>query len=146
MPATARNPRLLTADELAARLGELYRALEEFNDGYFFESHETLEGLWLVTPLPDRTFFQGVIQLAAAYVHVVRGEPQGALKLIDAAVAKLREFGTEFLGIDVAAMVEAATAAGRALAAFDPLPVHGAVAGAPRWRFQRPAGTAANLL
>src|SRR4051812_25591336 len=43
-----RNQPLLTPDELKARLGEFYKAVEEFNDRYYFESHETLEDLWMV--------------------------------------------------------------------------------------------------
>ena len=79
MAAPSRNAQLLTPDELTGRLDELYRALDEFNDGYYFESHETLEDLWLVTPLPERTLFQGIIQIAAAYVHLARGEVPGAI-------------------------------------------------------------------
>ena len=68
------------------------RRCDEFNDGYFFESHETLEDLWMVTPLPERTLFQGIIQVAAAFVHVARGEYPGIFKLLDAAREKLEEF------------------------------------------------------
>jgi predicted metal-dependent hydrolase len=85
-----RNQPLLTPDELAARLDEFRRAVEEYNAGYWFESHETLEDLWMVTPLPERQFFQGVIQLAAAFVHYARGEHAGILKLLDAAGEKPR--------------------------------------------------------
>jgi predicted metal-dependent hydrolase len=100
-----RNQPLLTPDELAARLDEFRRAVEEYNAGYWFESHETLEDLWMVTPLPERQFFQGVIQLAAAFVHYARGEHAGILKLLDAAGEKLREFVPEFLGVDVVTLL-----------------------------------------
>ena len=103
--APFRNAPLLTEAELPLRLGEFYRALDEYNDGYYFESHETLEDLWMVTPLPDRTFFQGVIQLAAAFVHFYRHEYPGILKLLDAASEKLDGFTPERLGVDVAALV-----------------------------------------
>lgn len=136
MAAPSRNAQLLTPDELAGRLDELYRALDQFNDGYYFESHETLEDLWLVTPLPERTLFQGIIQLAAAYVHVARGEVSGALKLIDAAVAKLRPFEPAALGIDVGAMAEAAMAARRRLASDGAeASTRALVGGAPQWRY-----------
>lgn len=141
MPAPSRNAQLLTADELAGRLDELYRALEEFNDGYYFESHETLEDLWMVTPLPERTLFQGIIQLAAAYVHLARGEVPGALKLLDAAVAKLRRFEPEHLGIDVSAMAEAAARVRTQLAADSGgESLRAALAAAPKWRYEAPSG------
>ena len=58
-----RNQSLLTDEEVLARLPELWKALDEFNDGYWFESHETLEELWFVSPWPVRQFFQGIIDV-----------------------------------------------------------------------------------
>jgi predicted metal-dependent hydrolase len=104
--ATLKNAPLLTPEELASRLGELREAIAQFNDGYWFESHETLEDLWQVTPLPERTLFQGIIQAAAAFVHYARGEYEGVIKLLDASLEKLREFAPSHLGIDVGAVVE----------------------------------------
>lgn len=141
MAAPSRNAQLLTQDELAWRIDELYRALDEFNDGYYFESHETLEDLWLVTPLPDRTLFQGIIQIAAAYVHLARGEVAGAVKLLDAAVAKLRAFAPAALGIDIDAMAEAAAAVRVQLVRDGgERSLRGAVKNAPRWRYVRVPG------
>ncbi len=131
-----RNARLLSPEELALRLGEFYRALNEFNDGYYFEAHETLEDLWRITPVPERRFFQGVIQLAAAFVHVARGERAGVLKLLDAASAKLREFSPDYLGVDVAALITDVAVARAAVAEADR---EGTIrtAAAPRVRFVR---------
>ena len=106
MAEAMRNLPILTPEALSARLGEFYKALEEFNDGYWFESHETLEDLWMVTPWPERQFFQGVIQLAAAFVHYARREYPGILKLLDAAIQKVSEFLPESFGVDAAALVE----------------------------------------
>ena len=103
--APFRNEPILSAVELDARLGEFYEAVGQFNDGYYFESHETLEDLWMVTPLPERQFFQGVIQLAAAFVHYARGEYPGIIKLLDAASERLRPFAPERFGVDVAALM-----------------------------------------
>lgn len=100
-----RNAPLLAVDELRARLDEFYAAVEQFNDGYWFESHETLEDLWQVTPLPERTMFQGIIQTAAALVHFARGEYPGIFKLFDAARDKLTAFAPHHLGVDVQSLL-----------------------------------------
>lgn len=118
--APFRNAPLLTKDQLHARLGEFYRALQEFNDGYYFQSHETLEDLWMVTPLPERQLFQGVIQLAAAFVHFFRGEFPGIIKLLDAASEKLREFAPETLGVDVGSLLEDVRRSRAEIAALGP--------------------------
>ena len=103
--AVQSNAQLLTATELEARLGEFYRAVNEFNDGYYFESHETLEELWMVTPWPERDFFQAIIQMAAAFVHFARGEFPGILKLLDASTSKLEASPSARFGVDISKLV-----------------------------------------
>ncbi|HXK33535.1 MAG TPA: DUF309 domain-containing protein [Dehalococcoidia bacterium] len=116
--APFKNAPLLTPQELQSRLGELDKAIEEFNDGYWFESHETLEDLWMVTPLPERTFMQGIIQAAAAFVHLARREYPGTLKLLDLSIEKLRVFVPEQFGVDVARLAGDLQAARDELAAL----------------------------
>ncbi len=118
--ASFRNEPLLTPGELQSRLGEFYKAVEQFNDGYYFESHETLEDLWMVTPLPDRDLFQAVVQLAAALVHFVRGEYPGILKLLDAAAAKLGRFTPEKFDVDVTTLLADTERARAEIAALGP--------------------------
>ncbi len=100
------NQALLSEPELRARLGEFYASLDQFNRRWYFESHETLEDLWIVTPLPERQFFQGIIQLAAALVHFARGEYPGIFKLLDAADEKIAGFTPERFGVDTTALLE----------------------------------------
>lgn len=114
------NLALLTHEELQPRLDELYRSLDQYNDGYFFESHETLEDLWYVTPWPERQFFQGIIQLAAAFVHLARREFPGIIKLLDLSLGKLSEFTPEYLGVDVARLISDTARARAELAALGP--------------------------
>ena len=46
--------------------------------GDFFETHELLEPAWMGTSdLAERALYQGLIKLAAGYVHAVRGNPIG---------------------------------------------------------------------
>ncbi len=100
-----KNQPLLTEPELRVRLGEFHEAIDQFNRRWYFESHETLEDLWMVTPFPERDFFQGIIQLAAAFVHFARGEYPGIFKLLDASLDKLRGFAPELFGVDVARLI-----------------------------------------
>ena len=118
--APFRNQPLLTPEQLTPRLGELYRAIEEYNDGYYFASHETLETLWMVTPWPERQLFQAIIQLAAAFVHLVRGEYPGVIKLLDASEAKLRDFLPERLGVQTAVLATDIAAVREELAVLGP--------------------------
>jgi hypothetical protein len=99
------NQALLTEPELRARLSEMYDAIDQYNRRWYFESHETLEDLWMVTPWPEQRFMQAIIQLAAAFVHFVRGEYPGVVKLLDESARKLQEFLPEQFGVDTAALL-----------------------------------------
>jgi len=56
-------------------------ALAAYDQGDFFEAHELLEPAWMGTDdLPERALHQGLIKLAAAFVHGVRGNALGIAK------------------------------------------------------------------
>jgi hypothetical protein len=74
----------------------------------------------MVTPLPERQFFQAVIQLAAAFVHLVRGEYPGIIKLLDAALDKLQDFTPTCIGVDVASLMSDVTRCRAEIAALGP--------------------------
>jgi predicted metal-dependent hydrolase len=118
--ARARNQPLLSEEEFAQRRAVLLAGIQQYNDGYFFEAHETWEELWLPSPWPARRFLQGLIQVAAAFVHLMRHEYPGTVGLLDAALAKLQDFPPDYLGIDVAALVEGARRAREEIAALGP--------------------------
>lgn len=65
------------------------RGVEQFNRRHFFEAHETWEEIWLASPEPERTFLQGIIQVAAAFHHYTHGNRAGAHSLLKAGVKKL---------------------------------------------------------
>lgn len=66
--------------------------VEQFNARLFFEAHETWEEIWLATPEPDKTFLQGVIQIAAAFHHYSRGNTRGTRSLLEAGLRRLERF------------------------------------------------------
>ncbi len=79
------------------------QGIDEFNQGAYFDAHETLETLWKAESGPVRNLLQGVIQLATGMHHVRGGNRKGALALVERAVAKLEPYQV-CLGIDVAAL------------------------------------------
>ena len=83
------------------------KGIQEFNDGLFFECHETLEEIWLEDHGEDRKFYQGIIQIAAGYYKLEQGVPAGALKLWRMGVEKLAPYSPAHLGISVDALIQA---------------------------------------
>jgi len=79
--------------------GMFGRGVEQFNRGQFFEAHETWEEIWLAAAEPERTFLQGIIQVAAAFHHYQRSNRAGAQSLLEAGLNKLECFPATHRGI-----------------------------------------------
>jgi predicted metal-dependent hydrolase len=73
-----------------------------YQAGEYWDAHEVLEHSWRVTVDQDqRNFFHGMIQLAAAFVHVKRGNMTGANKLLIKAAAKLKSVPSPYLRVNI---------------------------------------------
>jgi hypothetical protein len=75
----------------ADRRAALAAAVAAWDRGDWFETHELLEPAWMGTADPlERDLYQGLIKLAAAYVHAARGNAAGMTKNLLGADARLR--------------------------------------------------------
>jgi predicted metal-dependent hydrolase len=83
------------------------KGIDEFNQGLFFECHETLEEIWQEDHGEDRKFYQGIIQIAAGYFKLQQGVPAGALKLWRTGLEKIEPYGAVHLGVNVEALADA---------------------------------------
>ena len=87
--------------------------LAAYERGDFFEAHEDLEPAWMGTADPaERALLQGLIKVAAAYVHDVRGNPAGIVRNLAGARVLLLEASasgpaTNAAGVDVGALIDA---------------------------------------
>ncbi len=74
----------------------LDRGINLFNQQRFFEAHEEWEQEWrLMTVGGDKTFFQGLIYAAAAFVHYTRRECAGAKELLSRSLSSLQKAGMD---------------------------------------------------
>lgn len=89
-------------DQLDPRL---LKGIEEFNQGLFFECHETLEEIWLEEHGKDREFYQGIIQIAAGYFKWEQGVLIGAIKLWRAGLEKLSAYPPIHLGVNLGSFI-----------------------------------------
>jgi uncharacterized protein len=86
----------------ASELEKFKRGIDLFNSGEFFQAHEAWEEIWLSATEPEKTFLQGLIQLAAAFHHGKRGNLAGMKSLLEAGLAKLEKFPADCRGIRLA--------------------------------------------
>ena len=84
----------------------IFKGVEEFNSGFFFECHESLEEIWLEERGESRVFYQGLIQVASGYLKWEQGVLRGAIKLMHAGLEKLRAYPSGYLGVDLVSFLD----------------------------------------
>ena len=72
------------------RIAAVVAGLEAYAAGDFFEAHELMEPAWMGTADPaERALIQGLIKVAAADVHAVRGNRAGIRRNLEGARDRL---------------------------------------------------------
>ncbi|MDJ0798771.1 MAG: DUF309 domain-containing protein [Calothrix sp. MO_167.B12] len=80
---------------------EFWEGVEQFNSGQFYACHDTLEALWIEALEPEKTFYQGILQIAVALYHLENENVRGAAILLGEGSNRLRRYPSIYGGIDV---------------------------------------------
>ncbi|MBD2041272.1 DUF309 domain-containing protein [Microcoleus sp. FACHB-672] len=80
---------------------EFWQGVEQFNRQEFYACHDTLEALWMEASEPERTFYQGVLQIAVALYHLGNHNWRGAVILLGEGISRLRKYQHPYFDIDV---------------------------------------------
>jgi len=80
---------------------EFWQGVEQFNQGQFYACHDTLEALWMEATEPEKTFYQGVLQIAVGLYHLGNGNWHGAVILLGEGIKRLDKYPGAYSGIDV---------------------------------------------
>ena len=75
--------------------------LRLFNEGKYFEAHEELEVAWLEEKGKIRDLYRGILQVGVAYLHITRGNYNGAVKVHGRSRRWLHDFPSICRGIYV---------------------------------------------
>ena len=78
------------------------RGLELFNQGNYFQAHESLEEAWRAETGAVRNLYQGILQIGVAYHHILRENYRGAVNLLRRGCNRLEGFPDICRGINVA--------------------------------------------
>lgn len=96
------------------------QGLNEFNAREFYEAHETLEHAWMDEAGPIRDMYRGILQIAVAYYHILRGNYRGAQKMFLRSIQWMQPLPDECQGINIAKLREDAAGARRHLEELGP--------------------------
>ena len=89
-----------------------HHAIDLFNHGFWWESHEALEALWRAADrdAPDARFVQGLVLVAAAFLNRRRGKPNVA-RQAERGLGKMESAGRDqYMGVDVPGFARAVRA------------------------------------
>jgi hypothetical protein len=78
---------------------DIARGLAAFRESRFYEAHEHWEAVWRHSAGTERRLLQGLIQIAAACVHLEKGRPGPAGRLLVLSLEKLAEEPADFQGV-----------------------------------------------
>ncbi len=78
-----------------------FDGLQAYEEKDFFEAHELWEELWSEYYLDDKTFIQGLIQLAVSFVHLGNGNLNGAKSLMKKSADKFSSYSGLHRGINI---------------------------------------------
>ena len=92
-------------DDREAYLGSLtpeallQLGIDLYNAGHYWNAHEAWEEVWLDSERDLRGFYQGLIQITAAFVHVTRNEYPGSVRLLDSGLEKLERYPATYQSV-----------------------------------------------
>jgi len=75
--------------------------LRLFNAGEYFEAHEALEDAWNEETGRVRDLYRGILQIAVVYLHITRGNYNGAVKVYARSQKWLNDWANVCRGIEV---------------------------------------------
>jgi uncharacterized protein len=82
-----------------------WQGIEQFNQGKFYDCHDTLEALWMEAAQPEKPFYQGILQVAVSLYHLSNSNWRGAVILLGEGINRLRPYQPSFGQIDVEDLV-----------------------------------------
>jgi predicted metal-dependent hydrolase len=89
---------------------EFWQGVEQFNRQEYYDCHDTLEAIWMEAMEPQKTFYQGILQMAVALYHLGNANWQGAVTLLGESIYRLNRYTPEYAGVNVAQLLEQAQA------------------------------------
>jgi hypothetical protein len=77
------------------------RAVQLFNDEKYWQAHEVLEYVWKNTTGTEKDILNGIILVAAAFVHYQKDEHDVCISILERAIKKLDRASGIYHGIDI---------------------------------------------
>ena len=84
---------------------EFWQGVEQFNSGDYYTCHDTLEALWMDATEPQKTFYQGILQIAVGLYHLSNQNWRGAVILLGEGTNRLGYYQPDYAEINVEKLI-----------------------------------------
>ena len=84
---------------------EYLRGIDLFNAGEYYECHEVLEDIWVISCGQEKLFYQGVIMAAVAFYDYEVGRFGAAGTMYRKAKERLEQLPDQFMSLDVKSFI-----------------------------------------
>ncbi len=88
------------------KIDAIKRAVQLFNDERYWEAHEALEYVWKSATGTEKEILNGIILVAAAFVHDEKDEQDICISILQRAKRKLELTSDKYYEIDIPKIVE----------------------------------------
>jgi hypothetical protein len=85
-----------------------WQGIAQFNQGAFYDCHDTLEAVWMVAPTGEKPFYQGILQIAVGLYHLSNHNWRGAAILLGEGSRRLEAYESEFHRVNVSDLLDRA--------------------------------------
>lgn len=84
---------------------EFWQGVAQFNSGDYYTCHDTLEALWMDATEPQKTFYQGILQIAVGLYHLSNHNWRGAVILLGEGTNRLGYYQPDYAEINVEQLI-----------------------------------------
>ncbi|MFB2937592.1 DUF309 domain-containing protein [Aerosakkonemataceae cyanobacterium BLCC-F154] len=84
---------------------DFWQGVAQFNSGDYYTCHDTLEALWMDATEPQKTFYQGILQIAVALYHLSNKNWRGAVILLGEGTNRLGYYQPDYAEINVEKLI-----------------------------------------
>ncbi len=84
-----------------------FDGVRQLNEQDLYRYHDTLEALWFEAMEPEKSLYQGILQIAVGCYHLGNGNLRGATILVGEGLRRLRTSEEEvYAGFDIVDFIE----------------------------------------
>ena len=81
--------------------------IEQLNTQQFYACHDTLEALWFEAMEPEKSLYQGILQIAVGCYHLGNHNLKGATILVGEGLRRLRQTEeADYAGFDITDFIQ----------------------------------------